>query len=61
MLDTWNRTERCRDLAEEFRRRAAKCSSIENRNRYLRMAEHLSALAEGREAGPKGDASTPST
>jgi hypothetical protein len=50
MLDTWNRAERCRDLAEEFRRRAAMCSSTENRDRYLRMAERLSTLAEGREA-----------
>jgi hypothetical protein len=55
MLDTWNRAERCRDLAEEFRRRAATCSSTENRDRYLRMAQHLSKLAEGREAEPKGD------
>jgi hypothetical protein len=50
MVDTWNRAERCRDLAKEFRRRATTCSSTENRNRYLRMAEHLSKLAEGREA-----------
>jgi hypothetical protein len=55
MLDTWNRAKRCRDLAEECRRRAAMCSSIENRNRFLRMAEHLSALAEGRQAEPKDD------
>jgi hypothetical protein len=55
MLDTSNRAERCRDLAKECRRRAAKCSSIESRNRFLRMAEHLSALAEGREAEPKGE------
>ena len=59
MLDTWNRAARCRDLAEEFRRRAAMCSSAENRNRYLRMAEHLGTLAEGRESKPiqdvKGD------
>jgi hypothetical protein len=52
MLDTWNRAERCRDLAEECRRRAATCSSIENRDRFLRMAEHLTRLAEGREAKP---------
>jgi hypothetical protein len=55
MLDTWNRAKRCRDPAEECRRRAAMCSSIENRNRFLRMAEHLSALAEGRQAEPKDD------
>jgi hypothetical protein len=54
MLDTWNRTERCRDLAEECRRRAAMCSSIEKRDRFLRMAKHLSAMAEGREGEPKG-------
>jgi hypothetical protein len=52
MSDTWNRAERCRDLAEECRRRAAMCSSIEKRDRFLRMAEHLSTLAEGREAEP---------
>jgi hypothetical protein len=52
MLDTWNRAERCRDLAEECRRRAAMCSSRENRDRYLRMAEHLSTLAEDRDVKP---------
>jgi hypothetical protein len=46
MLDTWNRTERCRDLAEECRRRAAIGSSNEIRNRYLRMAEALQRAAE---------------
>jgi hypothetical protein len=55
MLDTPNRAERCRALAEECRRRAVMCTSIENRNRFLRMAEHLSELAEGREAEPKSD------
>jgi hypothetical protein len=55
MLDTGNRAERCRDLAEECRRRATLCTSIVNRNRYLRMAEHLSELAQGREAEPKSD------
>jgi hypothetical protein len=54
-MDTCNRAERCRELAEECRRRATLCISIENRNHYLRIAEHLSALAEGREAEPKGD------
>jgi hypothetical protein len=50
MFDTWNRAERYRDLAEECRRLAAIGSSInistEIQNRYLRMAEHYSALAE---------------
>jgi hypothetical protein len=55
MLDTPNRAERCRSLAEECRRRAVMCTSIENRNRFLRMAEYLNALAEGRQAEPEGD------
>jgi hypothetical protein len=54
-MDTCNRAERCRDLAEECRRRATLCISIENRNRYLRIAGHSSALAQGREAEPKGE------
>ena len=40
------RAERYRDLAEEMRRLAAICSEIEIQNRYLRMVEHYSALAE---------------
>jgi hypothetical protein len=52
MLDTPNRAERCRHLAQEFRRLAATCSSTKNRDRYLQMAKHLSALAEDREAEP---------
>jgi hypothetical protein len=54
-MDTCNRVERRRDLAEECRRRATLCISIENRHRYLQIAEHSIALAEGREAEPKGD------
>ena len=40
------RAERYRDLAEEMRCLAAICSEIEIQNRYLRMGEHYSALAE---------------
>ncbi len=49
MLDALNRAERYRDLAEECRRLAAIGSPIEIRNRYLRMAEHYSTLAEAEE------------
>ena len=38
--------ERCRDLAEEYRRIAAMCTSAEMRNYYSRMSEHYSAEAE---------------
>jgi len=49
MLDALNRAERYRDLAEECRRLAAIGAPIEIRNRYLRMAEHYSKLAEAEE------------
>jgi len=51
------RAERYRDLAEECRRLAAIDSPIEIRNRYLRMAEHYSTLAEAEElaARPTAD------
>ena len=45
------RAERCRDLAEEYRRIAAMCASIEMRDHYSRMAEHYSTLAEAEELG----------
>jgi hypothetical protein len=51
MLDTLNRVERHRDLAEECRRLATIGSSTEIRNHYLRMADHYSALAEAEERG----------
>jgi hypothetical protein len=54
-----NRAERCRDLAEKCRRLAAISSSTENRDRYLRMAEHYCTLAQAEElstpAHVKGD------
>jgi hypothetical protein len=46
MLDALNRAERCRDLAEECRCLAATSLSAQMRNRYSRMAEHYSTLAE---------------
>ena len=46
MADTWYRAQRYRDLAEECRRLAAIDPSTENRDRYLRMAEHYSTLAQ---------------
>ena len=45
------RAERYRDLADECRRVAAIASSTEIRDRYLRMAEHYSTLAETEELG----------
>jgi hypothetical protein len=45
MVDTWYRAQRYRDLAEECRRLAAD-PSTEDRDRYLRMAEHYSTLAQ---------------
>jgi hypothetical protein len=45
MPDARNRAERYRDLAEEYRR-LSMGSSTEMRDRYLRMAEHYSRLAE---------------
>lgn len=46
MSEALNRAERCRRLAEECRRLAAICSSTDIRDRYLRMAERYSTLAE---------------
>jgi hypothetical protein len=48
MPDARNRAERYRDLAEEYRRLSIG-SSTEMRDRYLRMAEHYSRLAEAEE------------
>jgi len=45
MPDVLDLAERYRDLAEEYRRLAAG-SSIEIRDRYLRMAKHYSKVAE---------------
>jgi hypothetical protein len=45
------RAERCRDLAEEYRRIAAMCTSTEMRNHYWRMSEHYRTLAKTEEFG----------
>ena len=49
MTDALNRAQRCRDLAEEYRRLAAIESSTDIRDRYLRMGEYYSKLAEAEE------------
>ncbi len=49
MFDVLNRALRYRDLAEECRHLASSGLSTEFRNRYLRMADHYSALAEAEE------------
>jgi hypothetical protein len=51
MLDVLSRAERCRDLAEEYRRVAAMCPSTEMANHYRRMAERYSSLADAEELG----------
>ena len=49
MLDSLNRAERYRELAEGCRRLAAIAFSTETRNHFLGMAEHYSTLAEAEE------------
>jgi hypothetical protein len=51
MSNTLSRIERCRTLAEECRRVAAKYPSTEMGNHYRRMAEHYSSLADAEELG----------
>ena len=51
MSDALYRAERCRDLAEEFRRLSAMCTLPEMRNHYSQMAEHYSSLAEVKNLG----------
>ena len=51
MSDALYRAERCRDLAEEFRRLSEMCTSAEMRNHYSRMAEHYSSLADVKNLG----------
>jgi hypothetical protein len=51
MSDALYRAERCRDLAEEFRRLSEMCASPEMRNHYSQMAEHYNSLAEVKELG----------
>ncbi len=46
MLDAWTRAEHYRDLAEECHRLALTSFSTQMRNRYWRMAENYSTLAE---------------
>jgi hypothetical protein len=57
MSDARTQAERYRDLAEEYRRLSTG-SSVEMRDRYLRMAEHYRTLAEAEELNeqtPKND------
>ncbi len=49
MSDEWNRAEHYRDVATEYRRLAMTSSSIQMRERYLRMAAHFGKLAEHEE------------
>jgi len=51
MSDALYRAERCRDLAEEFRRLSEMCTSAEMRNHYSRMAEHYSSLLDVKNLG----------
>ena len=46
MLDTRNRAEPCRDLAEECRRLATSAPSSQMKNRYLLMAQDYMRLAD---------------
>jgi hypothetical protein len=50
-LNELYRAERCRDLAEEYRRIAAMCASTEMRDHYSRMAEHYGTMAEAEQTG----------
>jgi hypothetical protein len=52
MPDARNRAQHYRDLAEEYRRLSIG-SSAEMRDRYLRMAQHYSKLAEAEELSAK--------
>jgi hypothetical protein len=46
MSDEQGRAEHYRDVAMEYRRLATTSSSIQMRDRYLRMAAHYGKLAE---------------
>jgi hypothetical protein len=46
VLDTWNRAERYRDLAEDCRRLATATLSIRMKKRYLVMARDYILLAD---------------
>jgi len=58
MPDAQNQVQRYRDLAEQYRRLASSAST-EMRDRYLRIAQHYSSLAEAgepsAEEGKNGD------
>ncbi len=58
MSDASNRAERCRHLAEERRQLAAISSSSDIRDRYLRMAERYSTLAEAENLSTTGSRET---
>jgi hypothetical protein len=47
--DASNRAEHYRDVATEYRRLAMTSSSIQMRERYLRMAAHYGKMAEDEE------------
>jgi len=49
MSDALKQAEHYRDLEKRYLRLAAICSSTQNRNHYLRIAEHYSTLAEAEE------------
>jgi hypothetical protein len=49
-VESIDRAERCRDLAEEYHAIAALCVlSTEMRNHYSRISKHYSTLAEAEE------------
>ncbi len=49
MSHVLKRAEHYRDLAKRYVRLAAISSSTENRNHYLRIAQHYNTLAEAEE------------
>jgi hypothetical protein len=49
MSDALKRAEHYRDLAKRYLRLAAISSPTENRNHYLRIAQHYNTLAEAEE------------
>ncbi len=51
MLNAWNRSEHYRGLAKECRHLAETSFSTQMRNRFWRMAEHYSTLAEAEGPG----------
>ena len=49
MSDALKRAERYRDVAKRYFRLAASSPRAENRNHYLRIAQHYNTLAEAEE------------